>query len=98
MTKIIYFLMLAKLFSTNKIFIRNTKLPNCINCVHFIEHANNYPYDELPNDKLHGRCKKFGQVDLVTGSIEYDFAINCRSDTKKCGELGYEYKDKNSQV
>jgi hypothetical protein len=86
--------MLTKSFSTSKIFIKNKELPICLNCFHFIEHINNYSYDELPSDKLNGRFKKFGQVDLVTGLIEYDFVKNCRNDTKKCGELGYEYKDK----
>ena len=87
--KINNFSILKKLFS-----IRNKNLPLCLNCVHFIEHTNNYPYDELPNDKHYGRCKKFGQVNFITGAIEYDFAKNCRDDIKKCGKNGLEYKDK----
>ena len=95
MTKLIYFAIIKKIFSTGKIFIRNTELPSCFNCIHFIEHTNNYPYDSVPSDKEYGRCKKFGEVDLVTGLIEYDFAKNCRNDIKKCGKNGAEYNNKN---
>jgi len=74
----------------NSIFIRNKNLPLCIHCVHFIEHKNNYPYDSLPSD-TYGKCKKFGEVDIVTGIIQYDFAKLCRVDSGKCGRFGSEY-------
>ena len=78
-------------FSSGKIFIRNKELPVCSNCIHFIEHTNNYPYDPPPNDKHYGRCKKFGEFDFITGVIEYDFAKICREDENKCGKMGSEY-------
>ena len=59
--------------------------PVCVNCVHFIP-AKNYPYDELPNDSLYGKCKKFFDVDLVTGLVEHEYARVCRVD--KCGPDG----------
>ena len=93
MTRIIY-LTLKKAFSTGYTeFIRNKNLPICVNCLHFIEHTNNYPYDPQPSDKDYGRCKKFGEVNVITGLIDYDFAKNCRDDNKKCGKTGSEYKD-----
>ena len=82
-------------FSTGKFLIRNTELPTCSKCVHFIEHTNNYPYDPLPCDTQYGRCKRFGEVNLITGVIEYDLAKNCRYDSDKCGKLGSEYSEKN---
>jgi hypothetical protein len=101
MNKLIYFSNLKKSFSTvsnfkksfstEKIFIRNKNLPSCINCINFIGHTNNYPYDELPSDKLYGKCKKFGDNHLVTGLTEYDYAKNCRDDINKCGKNGSEY-------
>lgn len=94
MTKIYSFISKSA-FSTNKIFIRNKELPICSNCLHFIEHTNNYPYDTLPNDTKYGRCKKFGEFDIITGSIVHDFAKDCRDDISKCGKIGLEYKDKN---
>jgi len=90
----IYFLTLNRIFSTGKNSIRNKKLPICSNCLHFIEHTNNYPYDPIPNDEQYARCKKFGEVNLITGAIEYDLAKNCRLNVEKCGNLGSEYMEK----
>ena len=90
--------LLNKCFSSGlnsgKIFIRNRELPICSNCLHFIEHTNNYPYDSIPSDEKYGKCKKFGEVNLVTGVIEYDFARTCRLDMNKCGNSGVEYTHK----
>lgn len=87
------FLILNKKFSTVKILIRNTEFPICSNCVYFIKHTNNYPYDPIPSDEQYGRCKKFGEVDLITGTIKYDLAINCRLNINKCGNVGSEYTE-----
>jgi hypothetical protein len=94
MYKLINFLLLNKL-STCKNFIRNTELPICSNCLHFIEHTNNYPYDSIPSDEQYGRCKKFGELNIITGVINYDFAMSCRLNNNKCGNLGSEYTAKN---
>jgi hypothetical protein len=80
--------------TTGKIFIRNKALPICSNCLHFIEHTNNYPYDPIPSNEQHGRCKKFGEVNMITGAIEYDLASDCRLTVSKCGKLGSEYTEK----
>ena len=71
--------------------IRNAKLPSCLSCLHFIEHTNNYPYDPLPSNDQHGKCKQFGEVIFVTGEIEYDLARDCRVDVSKCGPVGSLY-------
>jgi hypothetical protein len=94
MYKLIYFTILNKKFSTKKIFIRNKELPICSKCLHFIEHTNNYPYDPIPSDKQYGRCKKFGEINMITGEIEYDLAINSRLDDNKCGYFGSEFNEK----
>ena len=98
MNKLIYFLMLKNTFSTGKFFIRNTELPACLNCLYFIEHKNNYPYDPIPSDKKFGRCKKFGEINLVTGLIEYDYATLCRDDINRCGKIGSEYKENQNKM
>lgn len=85
-------------FTSGKIFIRNRDLSICSNCLHFIEDTNNYPYDPIPNDEKFGRCKKFGEVNLITGIVEYDLAKNCRLNDKKCGNYGSEYTDKNKSL
>ena len=89
MYKRIQFLTLTRKFT--KIFIKNTELPICSSCLHFIEHTNNYPYDSIPSNEQYGKCKKFGEVNLVTGVIEYDFANNCRLNNTKCGMFASEY-------
>ena len=98
MRKLIYFSIINLAFSTRANtrlpFIRNTEIPICTNCLYFIEHTNNYPYDAHPDDKHYGRCRKFGEVNLITGSIEYDFAKECRTNIKKCGISGTEYEPK----
>jgi len=71
--------------------IRNRELPICINCLHFIEDKIYYPYDQIPCDEQYGRCKKFGQVNLISGAIKYDLARDCRFDVSKCGNSGSEY-------
>jgi hypothetical protein len=73
--------------------IRNKELPICSKCVYFIEHTNNYPYDPIPINEQYGRCKKFGEVNMITGIVEYDFANDCRKDSK-CGKKGSEYIEK----
>ena len=94
MNKFLKFLILNSKFSTEKVFIRNKELPICSKCLHFIEHTNNYPYDPMPSNEQHGRCKKFGEVNLITGAIDYDLARNCRLNVSKCGNFGSEYTEK----
>ena len=68
--------------------IKNIKKPICINCINFISPNNNYPWDDIPNDELQGKCAKYGSKHLITGKIHYDYAINIRQDKTKCGEDG----------
>ena len=67
MYKPIHFLVRNRKFSTGIFFIRNKELPSCSNCLHFIEYTNNNPFDG-------NRCKKFGEMDLITCAIKYDLA------------------------
>ena len=92
--KNIYSLLLIKHFSSVPIFIRNTKIPICSNCIHFIEHTNNYTYDPTLSNQQYGKCNKFGEVNMITGSIEYDLASDCRLDNNKCGKFASEYSKK----
>jgi hypothetical protein len=69
--------------------VRATVKPACVNCLYFIPHTNNYPYDALPSDSLYGKCRKFFEVDLVTGNLEYEYARVCR--VNKCGVDGKEF-------
>lgn len=66
-----------------------SRLPFCINCVHFIENIYKYPYEDIPNNK---KCKYFGNIDLVTGNITYELASICRDKTDKCGSIGQHFQ------
>lgn len=92
MHKLGYFFL--RTLSSQKIFIKNKELPICSKCLHFIEHTNNYPYDPIPSDKQYSRCKKFGEINIITGEIEYDLAKISRLDDNKCGRFGSEYTEK----
>jgi hypothetical protein len=83
-----------KYLSTLKKYIRDIEVPICANCVHFIEDVNNYPYDSLPNNERYGRCKLYGEKNIITGEIKYDFAFICRSEPTKCRKLGHMYSPK----
>ena len=48
----------------------------------------------MPSNEQHGRCKKFGEVNMISGAIEYDLASNCRLNVSKCGQFGSEYTEK----
>ena len=53
----------------------------CVNCLYFIPHKNVYP---LPNIIIYGKCRKFFDVNIITGKITYTHAIDCRIDINKC--------------
>lgn len=94
MYKFIYFTILKRNFSTGLIYIRNKELPICSKCIHFIEYTNNYPYDPIPSNEQYGKCNKFGEVNMITGEIDYDLASDCRLDNSKCGKFASEYSKK----
>lgn len=76
------------------LFIKNANFKSCINCVNFIEDKTNYLYERLPNDKLYGKCNKFGDQDFVTGEIDNAYAAMCRMDNAKCGASGKYFEQK----
>ena len=69
------------------VFIKNMDLPLCINCINFIEDKMTDPYGPLQNDNENGKCKLYGEKNIVTGEIKYDYASDCRKD-KRCGLIG----------
>lgn len=72
------------LYTTKRhIFIRSTTFKICKKCIHFIEDKS-----DVPNDTLYGRCKMFGEQNIITGEVENDFASMCRYDNTKCGING----------
>jgi hypothetical protein len=71
------------------------KNPICLDCSHYKEYKHSNLYDELYGDggesyKL-GKCGLYGRQNLVTGQIEFDYAVVCRIDDSKCGEKGKQF-------
>ena len=77
------------------IFIKNKDFKSCASCIHFIEDTSNYPYDPPANNEKNGKCKLFGEQNLVTGNVHHDYAVWCRQDVSKCGVGGKHYTPKN---
>lgn len=80
--------MSVRLFSS---FIIKTKKP-CINCIHYIKYKYYDPYDEIYETEIKsGKCSRFGKQHLVTGEIEYDYALIARMNEDKCSKIGKYY-------
>jgi hypothetical protein len=78
------------------LFIKNNDLPCCVNCIHFIESENNYPYDPIPDNNNFGKCKLFGIKNMVTCKIDNEYASVCREDENKCGRSGKYFQEKDN--
>lgn len=79
--------LLPRLVHSEKI-IKNVNLPACRNCIH-------YQPDPFYNDftSLLNKCNKFGDKNIVTDKITYDFADQCRNDESKCGKEGKYFQE-----
>ena len=64
--------------------IKNIHLPSCKNCRFF------KPYTSMGSEfaSSSGKCVKFGEKNLFTDEITYDYASSCRISENKCGEYG----------
>jgi hypothetical protein len=62
--------------------IKNINLPACKNCIHY-QVSNNDEFTSSLN-----RCGMFGDKNIVSDKIKYDFADYCRNDESKCGIEG----------
>jgi hypothetical protein len=63
--------------------IRNGDLPACKNCVHYRPSSWSNDFTSLSN-----KCEKFGEKDVVTDKIVFDYADSCRRNENKCGNEG----------
>jgi hypothetical protein len=56
----------------------------CKDCIHFI------------GDNI--QCRKFGDVDLVTGKVTYPAAKYIRDDSEKCGENATHFEENHFKI
>ena len=88
MTKSLFLLYLLQ----HNLNIRNVEFPSCKNCKHFM------PNSVINNDftSTFSRCNKFGEKNIISDKVTYDYVDVCRLDTTKCGPEGkYFEKEKN---
>jgi len=76
------YLLLAAVANSEKT-IRNINIPACRNCIHYTPAIYSRGFTSS-----FSRCEKFGEKDIVTDEIKYDFADSCRKDESKCGKDG----------
>jgi len=64
------------------IVIKNEYINSCSNCLFFIKPTFRYPEVQ---STFHGKCKQFGEKNIITGEIEQYNALKCRVDKSLCG-------------
>jgi hypothetical protein len=70
----------------HKMLIQNGDLPACKNCL-FYKASSSQGRDDFLTDK----CTKYGSKNIVTGRIEFIYAMNSRISEKYCGIKGNSY-------
>ena len=70
--------------SKNDQIIKNIHLPSCKNCRFF------KPYNTFGGEFTSSlaKCEKFGEKNLFTDEITYNYASSCRISESMCGESG----------
>lgn len=75
-------------FATCSRIIRNTNIPSCANCVYYKPTTFNNEFASNYN-----KCEKFGEKNIITNKIKYDYADLCRLDEDKCGPKGIYFEE-----
>ena len=78
--KILY--LLFTIINSEKI-IKNINIPSCRSCIHYKP-----SYSSTDFTSSYNKCDKFGEKNIVTNEISYDFAESCRYNENKCGHEG----------
>ena len=79
MMKLSKLYIVTRLFSTDRSSLMPPTKKICKDCVHFI------------GDSL--ECRKFGDIDLITGKVSYPYARTMRTDEKKCGQPATHFEE-----
>ena len=78
--------MFFQLYLNNATIIKNIDIRSCRNCIYYkLESSDSYP--EL------NECIYFGEKNIQTDIIKYEFANLCRSSENKCGLEGKYFEE-----
>lgn len=88
-----FFITLPSLYS-RRLFskIKNYDKPNCIRCKHYIPDTSN------DFNSLYNKCCIFGNKNIHSGDITYEYASECRKDEEKCGINGQYFEKQHNIV
>lgn len=90
--KIATHLLLSMTNSEN--LIKNDNIPACRNCIYY---KPNVLYGGFTSP--FNRCRKFGEKNIITNEITYNYADDCRNNETKCGKEGrYFEEEKNIRM
>ncbi len=78
-------------------FVKKSTVKPCVECVHFIKDTIYGKYDE-PDDENNGKCKIFSEINVVTGQIKHDYALQCRYDNSLCGMDGKHFRQNDTLI
>jgi hypothetical protein len=83
--KLLY--LLFSLVNCTKI-IKNINIPSCKNCVYYKPNIFDSDYTSS-----FSKCTKFGEKNIVTDVVQYNFADSCRNDEARCGYEGKYFEE-----
>jgi len=63
--------------------IKNIEVPSCKNCIFYQPSKHGIDFSSTM-----GRCSKFGEKNIITDEIKYDYADKCREKESLCGKEG----------
>ena len=70
-------------FAKSSQIIKNVNTPSCRNCIYYKP----MPYSSDLVSPFN-KCEKFGNKNIITSIVTYDFAEDCRRDETRCGKDG----------
>lgn len=74
--------------------IKNINVPSCRNCIHYKPNLN---FNDFTSSL--SKCDKFGEKNIITDEITYNYADSCRDKESLCGKNGkYFEEEKNINI
>jgi hypothetical protein len=88
----LFFFITLPIIHTRRLFnkIKNYEKPICVNCKHYITET----YNDFSSSQ--NKCCIFGNKDIHSGDIRYEYVGECRKDEEKCGIDGQYFEKQNN--
>ena len=83
-----YFLLSIPFLIQGVKIIKNVYVPSCKNCIYFKPEWYNNDFSSTFN-----KCEKFGEKNIISDKVSYDYAELCRKDESKCGYEGKYFEE-----